>query len=245
MAIIETIDLLIGRKSKPPSILSSENGLVLLKLDVAINEEHIYENRIPQFPIDTANTISDHIWKLPDQLKIQGQVSNAPIQSIITTLKDTTAIGGTEANKVLTAYEVLLALTGRKLVRNYEDIAGKGIPSQPIIIDIITNLCVFNNMVVRSLRIPRNAGIKDELMFDVEFVQITKTTIQDTNIQYVNEKIYGAEGVENQKATQDVGKQPQVETKADNRTILKRLTDGGKKNLDKYGDTIKQIMFGE
>lgn len=246
MAIIEALDLLLGRKAKPPQLLFGDTKLVLLRFDVAMQEEHIYENRIPQFPIDTSSVISDHIWKQPDQLRLQGQISNAPVKMFFQS-KDITSIGvGEDGNRVLSAYEILLALTGRKFVRNAEDNVGKGAIYKPVILDVITNLCVFNNMIIKSLRIPRNAGVKDELMFDIEFVQIAKTTVSDTNIQYVNDKIYGAEGVaDSAQPTENVGKQPQTEAKVDNRTVLQRLYDGGAKSWDKYKEKITGVIFGE
>lgn len=244
MAIFE---LLVGRKARPPQILFGGTTIVMLQLDVAINEEHIYENRIPQYPIDSANTISDHIWTTPDRLNIEGQVTNAPVQAwyIPGSSNNTTEIGGQNANRVLTAYEVLLALSGRKLLRNSEDNAGQGTIQRPTVIDIITSTRIFNNMVIESLRVPKNASVWDEFMFNVQFVEVTRSTVHDTNINYVNDKIYGADGVGDQSAgTTNAGVQPNTETGEPNNTILKNIIDGGKSLLDKYGQTIKDVTLG-
>lgn len=247
MAIFE---LLFGRKSRPPQILFSGTKVVLLQLDISINEEHIYENRIPQYPIDSTSTISDHIWMTPDRLNIEGQISNAPLKAWylpenLQYNNNTTALGGRNTNRVLTAYEVLLALSGRKLVRNAEDNAGKGVIYNPVVVDIITNLCVFSDMVIESLRIPRNAGVLDELIFQVQFVKVTRATVHDADIQYVNDKIYGATGVGDQNSsTTNGGVQPNTDTKSPKDTILRGWVDGGKKGLKEYGPAVKTFLLG-
>lgn len=247
MAIFE---LLVGRKAKPPQILFGSTDIVLLQLDVALNEEHIYENRIPQYPIDASSVITDHIWKSPDRLNIEGHISNAPLKSIIFDrdtfqTRDSTAIGGESKNRVLTAYEILLTLSGRKLVQNAKDNAGQGVVYNPVVVDIITNLCVFTDMVIETLRIPRNSGIHDELIFQVQFVKITRASVYETNISYVNDKLYGADGVGDQNSkTKRTGKQPETDTTDPNATILYGIGQKGKKGLKEYGPVIKQFFLG-
>lgn len=247
MAIFE---LLIGRKSKPPQILFGSTDIVLLQLDVALNEEHVYENKIPQYPIDATNVITDHIWQSPDRLNIEGHVSNYPLKTILFDRdtfqsRDSTAIGGQDKDRVLTAYEMLLTLSGRKLVKNAKDNVGQGTIYHPVVVDIITNLCIFTDMVIETLTIPRNSGVNNELIFQVQFVKITRASVQETNITYVNDKLYGAEGVGDQNSTTKVkGKQPETTTVGNNNTHLRNMVDGGKKGLSTWGPKLKTLLFG-
>lgn len=166
------INLFINRKS--PGKIDN------LTLDVTINERHLYQNEVTSFPVEDGGRINDHVCRQPERLTMTGLVSNTPLWQGdgVTSYKESfrsSAVGqaflktGTRTDDALAA---LLRIAGRVYpvgpgmysVRN-----GSVAP-----VTIVTGLMVYNDMVMTSLTIDRDAQTGDSLPFTVEFVHLKK-----------------------------------------------------------------------
>jgi len=169
------LNLLFGRKG----------GMIgSIQLDANLSEEHQYENQVTEFPVEEGADITDHIKLNPERLNIEGFITNSPIEVVYENVnevierkpgkvevKKTESIGN--YSRIETAHEALLAISGRK-------IAGK--ETTPQIVDLVTGLRVFTDMVITSLTIPRSADIGQALKFNASFVKIRKTNTQTIEI---------------------------------------------------------------
>jgi hypothetical protein len=185
------LELLIGRKYSPPQFAAAGSSLLLLELDAAITEEHSYTNNVSTHPIEDGSDIADHIRLSPEQITIEGFVTNSPIKNLIQLRSDPNQGAG---DIVQNTYGVLLSIAGR---------SGKA----PALIDIFTTMKIFTDMVMTKLTIPRDAALGEALKFTAEFINLQKVTLEQATIFYTSDKKHGAEGVKNQGPTVATGKQ--------------------------------------
>lgn len=145
-----------------------------LQLDANISEHHSYDNDITQFPIESGATISDHVRLRPDEVEIEGFITNSPIQVVYEDMSEVIkrypgrtevlySRRGGEINRVETALDVLLRISGRKVQGENQD---------PELVDIVTGLRVYTNMMIRSLIIPRFAEMGQSLHFTATFTKM-------------------------------------------------------------------------
>ncbi len=109
--------------------------LVHLVLDCTVNERHSAKARATRHPVEEGADISDHIHHEPDELTLEGVISNTPAIDPISLLTNMDPL------RADTAYQVLLELVA------------DGTP-----VRICTSLREYDNMVLESLEIPRSAN---------------------------------------------------------------------------------------
>lgn len=135
-----------------------------LTLDARLEENHIRDNEVTQYPVEEGFDITDNVRKRPLSYTMTGMVTNAPIdiETLITDFSE---------NRVTNAYDELLFLY------NFHDL-----------VSIQTTLQLYTDMVMESLQVPRNSTIGDELRFTATFKQIVKArtefsqiTVKDVN----------------------------------------------------------------
>ncbi len=131
-----TIALLFGRKYYQSNI-----GGVFL--DATISEEHEYNSRVTQFPVENGTVISDHIINDPIRLSISGIVSDSPIRFLSFFNRSTDAF-----NRLIRIHELKERIT------------------------VVTGIKIYENMVMTSLNVPREVGTGQALNFSMEFQQI-------------------------------------------------------------------------
>ena len=137
-----------------------------LELDASISETHTAEVEVTEHPIEKGANISDHVRAKPENLSIEGVVSNTPVNraqnaravksqgKLLQTTSDVDAIQG-HPGVAESAYDQLRALKD----------SGQ-------LITVVTKLRTYRNMVLRSLSIPRSAKIGDMLQFTAQFIQV-------------------------------------------------------------------------
>lgn len=146
-----------------------------LQLDATINETHTINNQITTYPIEEGSNISDHIRQLPDEITMSCFVTNSPInilqESNARIVKDATGKFSVKdlersivSNRVISAFEQLLAMSGRKIDGENIDPNGN--------ITVVTGLRVYRNMAIVTISVPRNATTGDSLRFDITLRQI-------------------------------------------------------------------------
>lgn len=166
----ETTTLLFGRKG--PQITGQTLGQV--QFDAGLVEVPDYKNEVSRFPVENGTDKSDHIRLLPDELTLEGIITNTPIkvtfQDVTEQIEDNSNTRESTVNQrsgnptfIEVAQNTLLSFVGRQ-IRGTRVI-------DPQVVDIITGLRVYPNMVVESLSFPRRAGDGQQLRVRMRLVQ--------------------------------------------------------------------------
>ena len=122
-----------------------------LELDVVLEEQHEYDSEVTQYPIESGESISDHVNLNPVRLTMRGFITQTPVQFL-----DRNTILGNDL--VQTAFDKLIE------IRENKDV-----------IDVISGLKVYSDMIMNRLSIPRDPRTGQSLQFTAGFVQIKKT----------------------------------------------------------------------
>ena len=122
-----------------------------LEIDVVFEEQPDFDSDVTQYPIETGESISDHVILNPIKLTMRGFISQTPIRIL-----DTNTILGNDL--VQTAFDKLLE------IRDSKDV-----------VDVVTGLKVYSDMIMNRLSFPRDRQTGQSLNFRAEFIQIKKT----------------------------------------------------------------------
>ena len=178
------LSLLFGR----PRLTKFSSGVGEIELDASLSESHQFASEVTQFPVEDGSVITDHIQNKPDQVSINGFVTNTPIRSFadVAGAADLVRLSGVSGRTELALETLLNIHRFRELVT------------------IVTNLKAYNDMALTSLTIPRNAAIGDTLEFSADFVKVVKVTSAVVAV----ENLLPANGADKQgSSTKDAGKQ--------------------------------------
>jgi hypothetical protein len=121
--------------------------------DVTVEEDHVDELEITNFPVEQGAAITDHSFKLPAQCRVLVGYSNSSLQS------------GGDPNYVQSVYAQILALQASR---------------QPF--DIFTGKRVYENMLIRRLHTKSDKNEENIAMLDVECREIIITTTQTVTV---------------------------------------------------------------
>ncbi len=134
-----------------PKITKSIGGFVI---DCFISENYRFTNEVSEIPVEEGSTITDNIYNKPDEITIEGFISNVKYVSYnaITMFK-----GGIpdRQKRIRTAYKELLRLKQAR---------------EPI--DLSTGLDVYKNMVITDFDIPRDVETGADLHFTMTFKKL-------------------------------------------------------------------------
>ncbi len=122
-----------------------------LELDAVLEEQHNYDSEVTEYPIESGESISDHVTLNPIRLTMRAFITQTPIQL----LNLNTILGN---DLIQTALDKLIE------IRNNKDV-----------IDVVSGLKVYSDMIMYRLSIPRDRRTGQSLQFSAEFKQIKKT----------------------------------------------------------------------
>lgn len=159
-----------------------------IELDASVDEQHTFNNRVTQFPVESGATISDHIFVEPDRLSITGFITNTPIKAVESNLSRT--VGTDAPSRVDSVFKELLRLRNEK-----------------VLLTVVTALNVYSDMAIVSLTVPRNAAIGvDTLRFTADLLKVTR--VESEIVMAPASRINPVRGAESQGApTTSKGKQ--------------------------------------
>ena len=150
-------------------------------LDAALEETHTLQARATEHPVESGSDVADHVQSLPATLRLDGVISNTPLSVLGSTMFKSD-------DRVQAAFKEL-----EEIVR-----AGK-------LVDIVTSLKTYKNMVVEDFVITRTASDSDALCFSCTAKQISMVSSKLINIQpWEQPKLPRA------RKKKSVGKQPAV-----------------------------------
>lgn len=133
-------ELIFGEPTKV-GIGTSAVGLV--ELDCSVSEKHLADSDITDHPVEilegATGTVADHVRELPETIEINGLVTNTPILWLATLSSESPVTPGIPTTqRVDAAYEKLRELKARAAL-----------------IDVVTSLRTYNNMIIKSILITR------------------------------------------------------------------------------------------
>lgn len=121
--------------------------------DVTVEEDHVDELSITEFPVEQGAAITDNSYKMPAQLRITCGYSNSSIAS------------GGDPNYVNAVYAQFLQLQANR---------------QPF--DVFTSKRVYQNMLIRRLHTQTNKDWANAMLLDVEMREIIIATTQTVTV---------------------------------------------------------------
>lgn len=115
----------------------------VVELDVTLTENHTFNSRATNFPVETGGDVTDHIINDPDVLTLSGIVSDTPLNifSFFT--------------RSIDAFNRLVDLHERRVP-----------------VTVVTGLKVYQNMVMTTLDVPRNINTGQSLTFNITLQNI-------------------------------------------------------------------------
>lgn len=148
MTLREVISIVYG---------SSKTAIGELMVDAFISESHSFSAEISEHPVESGQSIVDHVRNLPITLTIDGIISNTPMSMIGLTAFDS-------ANRFLNKESNdFSARAFEKIEKLFQD-------RKPL--TICTSIKDYRNMVLESLSVERGAGSNESLHFKCTAKQI-------------------------------------------------------------------------
>jgi hypothetical protein len=130
-----------------------------IPMDACISRNYDFRAQVTQFPIETGSTVTDHVHLQPDELTLEGMVSNVPVTEVPTVLDlrgDAQASpGATAGGRAQQAYDALLTVFRKRLP-----------------LTVFTEHNIYEDMILESLSIPKDRVTGDSLKFSASLKKI-------------------------------------------------------------------------
>jgi len=116
-----------------------------IELDASLQENHTSKNEVTRFPVEKGVDIADHVRRQPESVTIRGLVTDHPI----------TFGGGGVAKRSIQAYQDALVML-----------------DEAQLITVVTTLREYENMVIESLAVPRNASLGNAVELNLTLTEV-------------------------------------------------------------------------
>lgn len=141
-------------------------------LDASLSEQHTSTNEVTDHPVEQGVNIVDHVRPKPDTLKLEGLVSNNPLPAAGAQPTPITMGGVT--------FESRSAATPEAAGTAYRDLLN--LKENATLLTVVTGLRTYDNMVIESLDVPRDAKTGAVLRFTCSLKQIRTAVLQTAKI---------------------------------------------------------------
>jgi hypothetical protein len=173
----------IGLKKKVQFI---QNGNTVIEFEASLSETHSRTSTPTEFPIENGRVINDHIILKPFELSLTAIITNKPISGIagllteaattltskltppIGTIALGTGLGG------LSLFNSLVSKTDSPSVAAYHQLQKIQENGNPF--TVLTSLSRYENMVINSMSVPREASNGECIIFTLGLTQLTIVT---------------------------------------------------------------------
>lgn len=156
----------------------------VIDIDATISERHSLKNKVTRFPIEDGSTITDNSSPEPQEIELEGIISNFPLSLINSLISGVAgiaggAIGSAFGSKLLGAgvtgiasYKLpgLMGMDSSTRVNLAKDIFNK-ISEQRIFCNIYTPIGVYENMLMQKVDIDRTSKTATGLYFKASFIK--------------------------------------------------------------------------
>jgi hypothetical protein len=148
------------RQSQTIALLFEDSKVSIgeIVLDAALEEAHTLQARATEHPVEIGSEVADHVHALPATLNLEGVISNTPLSAFgLTMFRD-----DDRAHAAFKTFEAII-LTGK-------------------LIDIVTTLKTYKNMIIEDFVVTRSADSVDALRFSCTAKQISMVSSKLINI---------------------------------------------------------------
>lgn len=121
----------------------AQSKVGIVTFDTMITEEHKYNARVTNYPVEDGTIVSDHILKLPDVIVLSGLVTDTPLNIFAS------------FNRSILAFQQLVNIFENRQI-----------------VQVTTGIKVYQNMAITSLDVPRNIRTGQTLTFNITLQQI-------------------------------------------------------------------------
>jgi hypothetical protein len=156
---------------------AERQGVHVIELDAAISTQHTRNVTATKHPVEKGAKITDHLRPEPEQLVIEGLVSNTPLGRTA----QTRAVGFVGSEFQTTAAAPSAFGTpgyAEEAFKKLDDIAGKG-----VLVTIATQYMTYTDMALTSFVAPRDGNTGDALRFTATFEKIVIVSNKLTTIR--------------------------------------------------------------
>ena len=137
--------------------------LTAVDLDCSISETHQGDMEVTEHPVESGTNIIDHVRRKPEQLTIEGLVTDTPIRQ-----EDRDAIGSMEKGSVTRARDAFYSLRALRDSRQT--------------VTVVTAVKTYTNMILVSLVFPRDVTTAEACRFIAQFKEIQTVSSQRVEI---------------------------------------------------------------
>jgi len=148
-----------------------------LVIDVTIRENITLSSTITEHPLETKESISDHIYHNPKRIKIEGSITDSPIR--LFGLLETPLQKNSITSFVNNAQSFLpFNQSAKPSIIAYELI--NQIWRDRTLVTVVTSLESFNNMAIANFETNKDSPI-ERLDFSIELMQVTFANVKVSN----------------------------------------------------------------
>jgi hypothetical protein len=177
------LELIFGRKSQTKISLAPRPGeeslisLPFVALDATLSEHGAFNSRITSFPVESGAFFSDHVLHEPEEVSIEGIISETPLQ-YLGKLRDLTTGNGEFKDPVGDGYSFLLAVGGwtqpKKNFTNrpHDFRRDEETEAEFRLVDLLTEFRLYTDMGITSLNVTRDKDTGDSLRFTASFKKV-------------------------------------------------------------------------
>lgn len=187
-----------------------------LVLDATLTEIVTLSATITEHPIETKEAISDHIFKNPLKVKIEGYITDAP-NKIFGILE--TPLMKNSISKVLDNVKALLPFNEatKPSIQAYQLLTS--LYEKRELINIVTKLNVFQNMAIENITFHTDVNTGERLEFSAELSQVKFATVRKS--YYTTGYRKGIAPVVSDKVS--IGTSPKATEEVKDQSFLKRI----------------------
>jgi hypothetical protein len=162
-----------------------------LEIDATIRENHTYSNTITDYPVEDGFNVTDNAKQKPVKLVIEGVTTNAPLDN-----PSDNVTRDDKSDRKQNAFNYIIGLAG------FSPSKQSGIEPlkvfQPQIIDIVTGLKTYTNMMIENVNFPVTARTGQSVFYTLELKQIKKVQPRNVFVPKVSEQDGRAPNIKNQ-----------------------------------------------
>jgi len=158
---------------------SDKTKIADIIIDASLNEIIQYGATVTEHPIETRSSVSDHIFKQPLKLKIEGYITDSPIRimGVFETPLQKNSLATMKSN-IKNALPFMQSDKPSKQAY----LALKALFNEKALITIVSKLEVFHDMAITNLTFTNSNVTIGKLEFAAELVQVMHAKVEVTNV---------------------------------------------------------------
>jgi hypothetical protein len=193
----------LARSAKNLVVPSGKTRIGDIVIDATLNEVIDYSSTITEHPVENKSSISDHIFKKPLKLKIEGYITDSPIR--LMGLFET-PLQSNSLNSLISNIKTSLPFYSSQRPSSQGYFALKSIYEDRSLITVVTKFESFADMAIESLSFNSDEDTGGRLSFSAELRQIiyAKVTnsinvnVKNVNLQRITSPVASAGIIPNQ-----------------------------------------------